>query len=197
MKRWQGIGIRAGFAALCVWACLSSAAIVLLDALVPLQRAAFGALMPDFKLLSFGLERRGAHLKLRAVTQSTRYLVLRGKSYDPGIAFEVETPARVALLYAVLIVAGTVLTLPSTQRALTLAILISVPTICAMTIATLPVLLAGQQWGLTMRAGDEFSPRATLVAASGFLLHGGGFALCTACVWAVSAATRSGVRRGQ
>lgn len=186
-----GLVCRAALVVLCLWACLggrSSAA--LLEALLPAQRAVFAVLMPEFDVRSFDVQTRGAHLKLRAVSQNRHYLVLGGRAHPPGIGFEVETPARAALLHALLIVAGALFTLPAGQH--TRRVLAPLAAACAafMAIVPGPVVLAGQQWGLGVQAGTEPTLAAALVAASSFLIHGGGFALCAAMLWALSSWAR-------
>jgi hypothetical protein len=169
---------------------------VLLRALVPTQQAVLVALMRDFDLHRFGLVHRGPHLKLQATLINRRYLVLQGRAHPPGIAFDVETPARTALLFGALVIAGLTATLPSTERgsraAFAKALLVGSLCALGLTIAAQPVVLAGQVWGLGLTASDELSLAAALVATSDFLVHGGGYALCAAAVWAAS---RVGHRR--
>jgi hypothetical protein len=195
MKPGAGTVLRAGLAVLCVWAVFGSrGGTPWLEALVPAQREVYAALMPDFEVRSFGLQTQAAHLTLRAVTRSRHYLVAGGRVHEPGIDFEVETPARSALLYAVLIVIGALFTAPAVGRAWAIGTLLSVSGALFAAIVTLPLILAGEQWGLAVGAGAEPSLRAMYVAGSGFLLHGGGYALCAAAVWAVAAFVRT--RRG-
>lgn len=191
MRGRSGIAWRAGLIALCLWACFGSrGGAALLERLVPAQRVVYAALMPDFAILSFGVQSRGAHLTLRAVTETRGYLVADGRAHPPGIGFDVETPARTALLYALLIVAGALLTVPAHGRAPAIAALLALPCAALMAIVLPSLVLAGAQWGLAVGAGDEPSLRAALVAASGFLLHGGGYALCAASVWAMAVVTQ-------
>jgi hypothetical protein len=197
MRGRSGIAWRAGLIALCLWACFGSrGGTFLLESLVPAQRMVYAALMPDFAILGFGVQSRGAHLTLRAVTETRRYLVADGRAHPPGIGFDVETPARTALLYALLIVAGALLTVQARGRAPAIAALLAVPCAALMAIVLPALVLAGAQWGLAVNAGDEPSLRAALVAASGFLLHGGGHALCAASVWALRSIARSAVCLG-
>ncbi len=188
--------LRAGLAALCLWAVFGGrGGTPWLESLVPAQRAVYAALMPDFEVRSFGLQTRAAHLTLRAVTQSRHYLVAGSRAHEPGIDFEVETPARSALLHAVLIIAGALLTVRAAGRAWAIGALLSVSGAVFMAIVSLPVILAGEQWGLAVSAGGEPTLRAALVVASGFLLHGGGYALCAAWVWAIDSIARFASRR--
>ena len=196
VKPGAGTLLRPGLATLCLWAAFGSrGGTPWLEALVPAQREVYAALMPDFEVRSFGLQMQAAHLTLRAVTQSRHYLVAGGRAHQPGIDFEVETPARSALLYAVLIVAGALLTVPAVGRAWAIAVLLSLAGAVLMAIVSLPAILAGEQWGLAVSAGGEPTLRAALVLVSGFLLHGGGYALCAAWVWAIAAIARSAPRR--
>ena len=191
MKPGASVAVRAGLVMLCLWAVFGSrSGTYLLELLLPAQRAVYAALMPDFEIRSFDLHTRAAHVTLRATTQSRRYLVMGDRAHPPGIEFVVETPARTALLLVVLIVAGALLTVPAQARACGIAAMAVVPTAALMATVPLPLILAGEQWGLAVEAGSEPSLRAVLVAASGFLLHGGGYALCAATVWAVAAAAR-------
>lgn len=192
MKAGAGHVWRAGLIVLCLWACLDNrSSACLLDSLLPAQRAVFVALMPDFAIRSFDVQKRGAHLKLRAHTQNRHYLVLGGRAHPPGIDFEVETPARATLLYALLIMAGALFTLPDRRQTGRCVAPIAVACAAFMAIVPGPVVLAGQQWGLGVQAGNEPTLASALVAASSFLIHGGGFALCAAMVWALSAFART------
>jgi len=196
MKPGAGTVLRAGLVVLCAWAVFGGRGGTLwLAALVPAQREVYAALMPDFEVRSFGLQTQAAHLTLRAVTQSRHYLVAAGRVHEPGIDFEVETPARSALLYAVLIVAGALLTVPAVGRAWAIVVLLTVSGALFMAIVTLPLILAGEQWGLAVSAGGEPTFRAALVVASSFLLHGGGYALCAVAIWSVAALSRAASRR--
>lgn len=191
MKPGAGSAGRAGLVMLLLWAAFGSrGGAHWLELLVPAQRAMYAVLMPDFEVRGFGLQTQVAHLTLRAVTQNRGYLVAGGRAHAPGIDFEVETPARPALLYAVLIVVGALVTVPAAGRACALAALLSVAGAMFMAIVSLPLILAGEQWGLAVGAGAEPTLRAALVVASGFLLHGGGYALCAAASWAIMALTR-------
>lgn len=146
--------------------------------------------MHDFDLHRFGLVQRGPHIKLQATLINRRYLVLQGRAHPPGLAFDVETPARTALLFGALIVAGLAATAPSNEKgaraAFVKCLLIGVLCSLGLTIAAQPVVMAGQVWGLGLAATDEPSLAAALVASSNFLLHGGGYALCAAVVWVLS-----------
>ena len=191
MKGRAGLIWRAGLVVLCLWACLGSrSSAVLLEALLPAQRAVFALLMPEFDVRSFDVQARGAHLKLRALSQNRHYLVLGGRVHPPGIEFEVETPARAALLNVLLIVAGALFTLPGGRH--TRRVVAPLAAACAAFMAIVPaaVVLAGQQWGLGVQAGTEPTLAAALVTASSFLIHGGGFALCAVMLWALSAWAR-------
>lgn len=182
---------RAGLIVLCLWACLGNrSSAFLLESLLPAQRAVFAALMPEYSIRSFDVQQRGAHLKLRAVTHSLHYLVVGGRAHPPGIEFDVETPARTALMYALLIVAGALLTFRGTGPSRRWAVPLVLAAAAFMAIVPVPLVLAGEQWGLGVPAGAEPTLAAALVAASGFLLHGGGFALCAAMVWALAALAR-------
>lgn len=195
MKPGVGAALQAGIVTLCLWGAFGSrSGTQWLEALVPAQRAVYVALMPDFEVRSFGLKTHEAHLTLRAVTQSRSYLVAGGRAHEPGIDFEVETPARSALLYAVLIVVGALLTVPPVGYAWAIAALLSLSGALFMAIVSLPLILAGEQWGLDVSAGGEPTLRAALAVVSGFLLHGGGYALCAATVWSAVALARAAAR---
>lgn len=191
MKPGARAALRASLVVLCLWATFGNrGGTSLLELLVPAQRAVYAALMPDFEVRSFGLQSHAAHLTLRAATRSRHYLVAGGRAHEPGIDFEVETPARPALLYAVLIVVGVLLTVPGAGLAWAIAAPLSVSVAIFMVTLTLPLILAGEQWGLAVGAGAEPTLRAALVVVSGFLLHGGGYALCAATVWTITALAR-------
>lgn len=184
-------GMRGLLVAVALWACVGPPSAWLLESLRPAQRAVFAALLPDFEVRSFALEQRGAHTKLRAESTNRRYLVLQRQVVQPGFVFEVETPARVGLFNAALIVAGAALILPWTKRSIGAAAAIVTPAILAMMTVLAPLILAGQQWGLGLGAFDELSLPALCVTVSDFMLHGGSLAVCAAVVWlAKSAAGR-------
>jgi hypothetical protein len=165
-----------------LWLCLGSPAANLLNALAPVQRIFYAALMPDFSVRSFGVQQVGPHLKLRVSSVNTRYIVIRGRAYAPGIAFDAETPARVALVYAALIAAGAALTVRRSMRAALAAATVVVLAGFTMAVVSPSVLLAGAQWGMAFAGFEDLSVPASLVGVSGFLLHGGGYALCAAAV---------------
>ena len=184
-----GLAVRVGLATGCLAVCLNERlAAPLLELVVPLQRGVYLALMPDFKVLSFAVEPRGAHLKVRAVTQSRRYLVLGGRAHAPGIGFDVETPARPPQLYATLILTGALLTVPT--GAPTLAALIAVAGALIMAVMPVPLILAGEQWGVVMAGEAGPSLEGALVGASAFVLQGGGLVCCALVLWAIAAAGR-------
>lgn len=182
--------IRVLILAATIWLCIGPPAVPVLQALVPVQRAVFAALMPEFAVRAFAVEASGAHVKLRAETVNSSYLVVRGRAAPPGFAFSVETPARVALAYAALIVGGMALTVPAGARSLLPTLAVAAVAIFAMTIVSPCLVLAGSQWGLVVTAFAEASLASWLVAAADFLVHGGGFALSIGAVVVAGAAAR-------
>jgi hypothetical protein len=188
--RWQTIVVRGALAGAVSYACLGPPGAGLLRELVPLQRSVLAAALPDFSLIQFGLQQRNAHFTLHASSVNVRHLVVRGRVHPPGFVFEVETPARTALLHAALILGGTVLTADLSGRGRLVAAAVAVAATALMTVVTPPLVLAGQQWSLGLEAWEELSLPALWVGLSDFILRGGGYALCAAAVALVAAAAR-------
>jgi hypothetical protein len=180
--RYLELLCRAAVVLASIWMCLGSPAANLLNALVPAQRVVYAALMPEFSVGSFGVEQVGPHSKLRVSSVNTRYIVVRGRAYAPGIAFDAETPARAALVYAALIVCGAALTVRRSMRAVTAAATVALLASLTMAIVSPSVLLAGAQWGVAFAGFEDLCVPAILVGASAFLVHGGGYALCAAAI---------------
>ena len=172
--------VRAIVAVGCLYACLGSIGHRLLASAVPAQAVMFQALVAPFEVRSFAIEQRGAHVKLRAALVNRRHLVVGSQVVAPGARFEVETPARIGLLFAALIMAGSALVVPAGARSIALGVLVACAASATLAIASLPIILAGQQmeWDV-----DAFWLDGAMVAVSGFLLHGGGLAVCAAVIW--------------
>ena len=165
-----------------VAACIGPFAPRLLATLVPAQHSAFTALMPQFKVVAFALEQRGAHLKLRATLSNDRYLVISGRALEPGQSFDGETPARAGLVYAGLLLAGAALFGSASRRIALRATAASLLLATALVLFVPPLMLAGLLWGLAVNAFETFTAEAVLVAAADFIAHGGGYALTLACL---------------
>lgn len=156
-------------------------------AAVPAQAGMFQAMVGPFEVRTFAIEQRGAHLKLRASLVNRGHLVIDAKVVAPGARFQVETPARIALLFAALILAGSALVVPAQLRSMAIGAPLACAASATMASVSLPIILAGQQmeWDI-----DAFWLDGALVAASGFLLHGGGLALCGAFIWLNASVSR-------
>lgn len=126
----------------------------------------------------------------RFAPHNTKYVVIRDRAYAPGIAFDAETPARVALVYAALIASGAALTVRRSLRAAIAATIVVFLAGFTIAIASPGVLLAGAQWGVAFAGFEDLSMPAILVGVSGFLLHGGAYALCAAAMHVASFAGR-------
>ncbi|MBC7939537.1 MAG: hypothetical protein H7Z19_07185 [Chitinophagaceae bacterium] len=140
----------------------------------------FSAMVAPFEVRTFAIEQRGAHLKLRAVLFNKRHLVVGAQVVSPGTRFAVETPARLSLLFAGLILAGSAWVIPASVRAVGVGALVAGAASAGLAFVSMPIILAGQQLGWDI---DAFSLDGVIVAASSFLLHGGGLAICGAAIW--------------
>ena len=187
---------RAAVAIACTLACASDASIFLLDAFAPAQRRIFEALMPDFEIRSFRVEQRGAHLQLLARSVTSHYISVAGRAFAPGIDIDVETPARAPLVHAALIVGGAALLVRPDARALGIAALLVAVGAATMMIVAPAIQLAGAQWGLVVSGFSEPTLASLLVGASGFLAHGGAYALCAAAI-ALALAAGEHAQRGR
>jgi hypothetical protein len=191
--RQSGLGealLRLACVSVSLWLCLAMSALPMLEALVPAQRAAYTVLMPDHTLRSFGVEQRGAHLTLRATSVTKRHLVVRAQAYPPGIGFESQTPARVALVYAALVLGGAALTAGRSMRAALTTGIAATLAATAMAVLVPTVVLAGAQWSVAFEPFEELSLPVILLDASDFLRHGGAYALCAVAVAAAVAVGR-------
>jgi hypothetical protein len=177
------------------WLLLVGPGTRMLEAALPLQRAVFAAMLPDFDVHEFKLERRGAQWKLQAMAVNRRYIVMHGQAVRPGLVFDVETPARTPLLLAALIIGGLVVRTPWSPSGFVRALLLGLPAGAVALLLAAPTVLSGQTWSLGMRALQEPSLPAVWVALSKFLLHGGGIALCAAVVWLGAGRKRDGKPR--
>jgi len=133
--------------------------------------------MPDFDVKTYALERRAGQWKLRAQSVNRRYLFVAGRAVEPGVAFDVETPARTGLFHAALILSGLIALAPRRRMRGWIPIAVAVALAGLMAIGEAPLVLAGQQWGLAIAPWQDISPPALLVGASDALLHGAGLAL--------------------
>jgi hypothetical protein len=189
-SRIVSIAVRGMLAAGIAGWLLGGAGTRLLESALPLQRTVFAAMLPEFDIHGFKLDRRGAQWKLQAMAVNRRYIVMHGKAVRPGLVFDVETPVRTPLLMVALIIGVLVIRAPWSRAGLVRALLIGLPGVAAALLLMPPTILSGQAWGLGMRALQEPSLPAVWVALSQFLLHGGGIALCAAVVWLGSASGR-------
>jgi hypothetical protein len=177
---WVQRLVRASIAVVCLAVCLGSIGHQLLARAVPAQAAMFSALVAPLEVSSFAIEQRGAHLKLRAVLFNQQHLVIGTQVVAPGTRFAVETPARVGLLFAALVLAGSACVEHASARAVVVGALGACVAGAVLAFMSLPIILAGQQleWDI-----NAFWLDGAMVAASSFLLHGGGLALCGALIW--------------
>lgn len=174
---------RLGLLALTLWLGLGGPSRSLLEALLPAQAWMYQRVMPDHQVLNFGLRQQSAQLSLAVRSQTVRYIVVRGKAYPPGVDFEASTPARAALLVAMLVVSGGVLVIRGESARWAWRATVCLAAAVALAIAVPTLILAGAQWGLAYAALEDLSLPALMVGASDFLLHGGGLALSAAVVW--------------
>lgn len=177
---WMQRVVRAIVAVGCLYACLGAIGQRLLASAVPAQALMFQALTAPFELRSFGIEQRGAHIKLRATLVNRQHLVVGSRVVAPGARFEVETPARIGLLFAALIMAGSALVVPAGARSIAVGALVACAASATLAFASLPIILAGQQMEWDVNA---FWLEGAMVSVSAFLLHGGGLAVCAAVIW--------------
>lgn len=145
--------------------------------------------MPEHRLLNIDLRQQGALLSLAVHSQTARYIVVRGKAYPPGVDFEASTPARAALLVAMVVMLGGALVVGGRATAVIGRAALSLAAAVLLAVVIPAVVLAGAQWGVAYGAFEELSAPALLVGASDFLLHGGGLAIAAATVWGLRART--------
>ena len=169
-----------------VWACVAAPSRPILEAFVPVQASIYEALMPEHRLLGLEMQQRGAQLTLAVRSQTTRYIVVGSKAYEPGVDFQASTPARSSLLLSMIVVIGAALVIPWNRPGWRSRLVLALGAAVMLAIVIPPLVLAGAQWGLAYGALEELSIPALLVAASNFLLHGGGIALAVTVVWALS-----------
>lgn len=162
----------------------------LLETALPVQRTVYGWLMPDFRVYEFGFAWSANHLKIQALAISHHYLSLQGQAIPPGMGMTGQTPARMALTYAALVLIGSILLMrgPAMRlvRAGVLAATLSAAMLCVIT----PLIMAGQQWAALVEPFSEPSAAAWLGGLSDVLLHGGGYGLAALCVLLVRLAAR-------
>lgn len=178
--RWAS---RSAFAVLTLWAGLGAPSRPLMQELLPVQAVVYEALMPEHKLLNIELQQQGAQLSLAVRSQTARYIVVRGKAYPPGVDFVASTPARSSLLVAMVVMLGGALVIRGRPAAVLGRATLYLGAAVLLAIVIPAVVLAGAQWGVAYGAFEELSAPAMLVAASDFLLHGGGLAIAAASVW--------------
>ncbi|WP_341891703.1 hypothetical protein [Variovorax sp. YR752] len=158
-----------------LWLALAASPVLALAR--PLQAAVLQWLMPEFTVERIGLETATGSLRLSARAVTREHVVLRGRVFAPGLAFEAHTPARQTQRLAVMTLLACALCwnigmAPRWRSTLAIA--------CvglAATLVTAPVVLAGQMWSTVVAGLDEPSLRAVLVECSRFVLHGGDMAL--------------------
>lgn len=185
------VAARFALAALALWVGLGSASLPLLRTLLPAQGWVYGLLMPEHRVEGVALQPMGAQLSLVVRSRTIQYLVVRGKAYPPGMDFEASTPARSGLLVALVVVLGGLLLMCGRPVDVIWRAVLGLSLAALLAVVIPAVVLAGAQWGTVYSPWEEFSLAVILVAASDFLLHGGGLALGAATVWAL----RSGSAR--
>lgn len=162
----------------------------LLEAMLPVQRAFYVWLMPDFHLYEFGFAKSANHLKIQALAVSHHYLSLQGQAIPPGLGMRGQTPARMALTYAALILMGSLLLARGPAIRLAWAGAMATGLAAAMLCGITPLILAGQQWATVVEPFSEPSAAAWLGGLSDVLLHGGGYGLAALCVLLVRLVAR-------
>ncbi|RTL15409.1 MAG: hypothetical protein EKK52_20490 [Burkholderiales bacterium] len=184
LQKTMGTAARAALAAVALWLGLGSPSAALLEGLLPAQRWIYGTLMPDHRVLNFELRQLGPQLSLVVRSQTSRYIVVSGHAYAPGVDFEANTPARAGLLVAMVVAIGGVLALGGRPSIVATRATLYVAAAFLLATCIPPVVLAGAQWGLAYRPFEDLSLPALLVGSSDFLLHGGGLAIGAAFAWA-------------
>ena len=154
----------------------------LLAAALPLQRTVYECLMPDFRVYEFGFVQTASHLKLRVLAVSHHYLSLQGQAFAPGLGLRGETPARMALTYAALVLAGAALLTRGGGLRLAVSALLASVFATLMLCGITPLIIAGQQWATVVAPFSEISAAAFLGGLSDVLLHGGGYGLAALAV---------------
>lgn len=148
-----------------------------LEAALPVQRAFYAWLMPEFRVYEFGLVQSAGHLKVHALAISHRYLSLQGQAIAPGLGLSGQTPARTALTYATLVLIGSLLLGRGSAIRQAQAGVLAIALAAAMLFMITPLILAGQQWATVVEPFSEPSAAAWLGGLSDLLLHGSGYGL--------------------
>lgn len=162
-------------AGVALWLALSGGPMLAL--LRPLQAAVLQWLMPEFSVDRLDLESAAGTLRLSARAVTREHIVLRGRVFPPGLAFEAHTPARQTQRLAVMTLLTCALCWGISQALRWPSMLAIAGAGLAATLVAAPVVLAGQMWSLGVAGLDEPSLRALLVEASRVVLHGGDMAL--------------------
>lgn len=143
----------------------------------PLQAVVLQWLMPEFSVDRLDLETAAGTLRLSARSVTREHIVLRGRVFPPGLAFEAHTPARQTQRLGVMTLLACAMCWGTGQALRWHSMLAIACAGLAATLVAAPVVLAGQMWSLGVAGLDEPSLRALLVEASRVVLHGGDMAL--------------------
>lgn len=144
-----------------------------LERLLPAHAWLTGALLPEFELQHFALRTQRGQLLVEAGVASREFLVIRDKVWAPGFDVTVQTPARLTQRLAVVLSLACALAAAASSTLRLRAWVFVFAWSAALLATTVPLVLAGQVWGIGVDAHSEPSWRALLVSISGLLLHGG------------------------
>lgn len=144
-----------------------------LQRLLPAHARLTEALLPEFKLEHFALRTQRGQLLIEAGVASREFLVIRGQVWAPGFDVTVQTPARLTQRLAVVLSLASALAAAASSTLRPRAWAFVCAWSATLLTTTVPLVLAGEVWGIGVDALSEPSWRALLVSVSGLLLHGG------------------------
>lgn len=144
-----------------------------LHRLVPLQATLTQALLPQFEVQHYALHTQEGQWRAEVRVASREFLVLRERVWAPGLDVSVHTPARLTQRLAILLCVACALAAAGSTAARLRAWVWACAASAMLLLVTVPVVLAGQVWGVGVDAFSEPTWRGLLVSVSGLLLHGG------------------------
>lgn len=144
-----------------------------LHRLVPLQASLTQALLPEFDVQHYAVEPQHGQLRTELRVAAREFLVLHERVWAPGLDVTVHTPARLTQRLAVLLCLACALAAAGSSATRWRAWAGVCVGSATLLLATVPVVLAGQVWGVGVDALSEPTWRSLLVFVSGLLLHGG------------------------
>ena len=141
----------------------------------PTMQRVFEQLMPEFRVVQFGLDQEQADRVLRVEVTRSNYVLIGGRAIEPNTRGTANASTlALQTLFGPLLALWVALAWPTQGRVSRLAwrLVCVLPPAIALALLDTPVVLAAQLWGLMVDhfAPDEFSA----LAVAGRLLQSGG-----------------------